>query len=97
MSLRTLRWTRRALGRLDLIGDQIARDNPAAAAAAINRLASSVGGLASHPALGRPGRIPGTRELVIPGLPYIVAYRVTEATVDILTVMHTAQQWPTRL
>jgi plasmid stabilization system protein ParE len=56
-----------------------------------------VDALAEHPAMGRPGRIEGTRELVLADIPCIVPYRVTRETVDVLTVMHTAQQWPSSL
>jgi toxin ParE1/3/4 len=97
MTGRALRWTRRALRRLDQIGAHIALDNPEAAASVVTRLAAMTDVLAAHPNLGRPGRLEGTRELVVPGLPYIVAYRVMPASVDILTVIHTAQEWPKAL
>lgn len=97
MTLRTIRWTRRALGRLDHIGANIAQDNPEAAARVVSRIVTAVDTLASQPAMGRVGRIKTTRELVLTGVPYIVAYRVTDAHVDILTVMHAAQQWPETL
>jgi toxin ParE1/3/4 len=45
--------------------------------------------------MGRPGRVISTRELVVSGTPYIVAYRVREGVVEILAVIHGAQQWPT--
>jgi toxin ParE1/3/4 len=45
--------------------------------------------------MGRPGRVIGTRELIVPGTPYVVAYRVRESTMEVLAVMHSAQQWPT--
>jgi plasmid stabilization system protein ParE len=44
--------------------------------------------------MGRRGHLEGTRELVIPKLPYYAAYRVTENAVEILAVIHTARQWP---
>jgi plasmid stabilization system protein ParE len=47
--------------------------------------------------MGRNGRIMGTRELVITALPYIIPYRVTASSVDIITVMHAAQKWPQKL
>jgi plasmid stabilization system protein ParE len=47
--------------------------------------------------LGRTGRIKGTNELVLTDIPYIIAYRVTPASVQILTVMHAAQKWPDAL
>jgi addiction module RelE/StbE family toxin len=92
-----IRWTRRALGRLDQIGASIASESPAGAARIVARIASAVEPLARHPALGRPGRIEGTRELVLADAPYIIAYRVTAETVDVLTVLHAAQRWPEEL
>ena len=50
--------------------------------------------LADFPLSGRDGRVDGTRELVIPGTQYIVAYRVVDSGVEILAIMHGARQWP---
>jgi toxin ParE1/3/4 len=50
--------------------------------------------LADQPSLGRPGRVAGTRELVISGLPYIVVYAEQDGIVVILRVMHTSLKWP---
>ncbi len=54
----------------------IVRDDPEAAARIVERIVTSVEGLGAHPASGRPGRVPGTRELVVSGTPYLVPYRV---------------------
>jgi len=97
MTRRTLRWTRLALRRLDHIGAYIAQDNPEAAARVISRIVTAVDALAAQPAMGRAGRIKATRELVLADIPYIIAYRVTDNHVDILTVMHAAQKWPDTL
>ncbi|CCD88382.1 Addiction module toxin, RelE/StbE family [Bradyrhizobium sp. ORS 285] len=97
MSRRRLRWTRRALNRLDQIGAYIAENNPAAAARVVARIVVGVDSLAEHPAKGRPGRISGTRELVLTDIPYIVAYRVTPGSIEVLTVIHAAQRWPDTL
>lgn len=97
MSHRTIRWTKRALRRLDEIGADISKDSPMAAARVVARLASAVDALAEYPAMGRMGRIPGTRELVFADIPYIVPYRVTRHDVEILTVMHAARRWPDEL
>jgi addiction module RelE/StbE family toxin len=94
---RTLRWTRRALARLDQIGGYIAKENPEAAARVITRIVTAVDALAEQPGIGRPGRIRTTRELVLADIPYIIPYRVTDGYIDILTVMHAAQQWPEAL
>jgi toxin ParE1/3/4 len=56
----------------------------------------SVGRLAGLPRLGRPGRVEGTRELVVPNTPYIVAYAIIEDRVAILSVLHSARRWPDR-
>jgi addiction module RelE/StbE family toxin len=97
MTHRIVRWTRRATLRLDQIGGHIQRDNPAAASRVIARIISSADNLREQPNLGRPGRIPGTRELVFAEIPYIVAYRVTATVVEVVTVMHGAQRWPDKL
>ncbi|MCW1844216.1 type II toxin-antitoxin system RelE/ParE family toxin [Prosthecomicrobium hirschii] len=97
MSRRTIRWTKRALRRLDQVGQHIAKDSPDAAASVVARIAASVELLAEQPAIGRPGRITGTRELVLVDVPYIVPYRVARSDIEILTVMHTAQKWPDSL
>jgi toxin ParE1/3/4 len=59
-----------------------------------DRIRVQVEGLVQFPESGRPGRIEGTRELVIQRTPYIAAYRITGNTVRILRVLHGAQQWP---
>lgn len=97
MSGQTLRWTRRAVRRLDQIGAYIAKDDPEAAARVVARIVSAVDNLASHPVMGRTGRIKGTREYVFADIPYIVAYRVKPEAIEIVTVLHGAQQWPLKL
>jgi toxin ParE1/3/4 len=92
-----VRWLRRALRNLDQEADYIARDDPQAAAQFVERIAASVDLLATHLALGRPGRVPGTRELIVTGTPYIVPYRVRDDTVEILRVFHGARRWPEKL
>ncbi|MFM8608451.1 MAG: type II toxin-antitoxin system RelE/ParE family toxin [Hyphomicrobiales bacterium] len=94
MSRRAIKWTKRALRRLDQVGATIAEDNIAAASTVIARMVASVELLAQRPAMGRVGRVNGTRELVIDALPYIIPYRVKETTIEIITIMHTAQKWP---
>jgi toxin ParE1/3/4 len=47
--------------------------------------------------MGRPGRIEGTRELVITGTPFIVTYRIRRNDLQILAVMHTSRKWPVEL
>lgn len=94
---RSLFWTRRALKRVEQIGDHIAQDSPAAADKVMSRLLNVAQNLRTHPAMGRVGRISGTRELVLADLPYIIAYRVAENRIEILSVIHTSQRWPEEL
>ena len=90
-----LRWTRRAERDLNEIAAYIGQDSPAAAARVILELIDQVESLLpERPAVGRPGRVLGTRELVIGGLPYVIAYRVRERDIEVLRVLHTSRRWP---
>ena len=88
-------WTKRYLQELEGIGDYIAEHSPGSAARVVNEIHSKTGRLLStNPFIGRPGEIRGTRELVITGTPYIVAYRVTDTQIEVVFVQHGAKQWP---
>lgn len=91
------KWTRTALANLDEEAAYIAQQNPQAASDMVERIEKAVQLLADFPAMGRPGRVSGTRELVVPDTPYIVPYRVRGQTVHILRVFHTSRKWPSRL
>lgn len=91
-----VKWLRQALRNLDQEAEFIADNNPQAAAALVETVLASVERLADHPALGRAGRVPGTRELVIHGFPYLVPYRVKHDAVEVLRVFHTSRQPPKR-
>jgi toxin ParE1/3/4 len=92
-----VKWLRQALHNLDNIATYVAEDDPAAARDLVAEIEEVAGLLARHALLGRPGRIPGTRELVIAGTPFILAYRVAADEVQILRVLHGAQRWPSSL
>ena len=91
-----IKWVRLALDDLDAAGEFIARDNPKAAGGVLKRIWDAVQLLAEHPDAGRPGRVPGTRELVIADTTFIIPYRVVENTVQILRVLHGKRKWPRR-
>jgi len=75
------------------IVDYISDDNPNAALALMEEIQSKVAQLPAHPKRCRPGRVEGTRELVVrPN--YIVVYAETAAAVTVLRVLHAAQLWP---
>ncbi len=50
--------------------------------------------LRTSPNIGRPGRLYGTRELVITGTPFIILYRVRDGVIEILRGIHGARRWP---
>jgi toxin ParE1/3/4 len=87
-------WLRRALADRDAQLDFIAKDKPGAAIEQGDRIARQVGQLIQHPQIGRIGRQPGTRELVISRTPFIVVYRLKAERIELLRLLHGAQQWP---
>ena len=89
-----LEWSILAQADRDAIFNYIETDSPQAAITVDGRIREQVETLARFPESGRPGRIEGTRELVILRTPYIVAYLIVRNTVRILRVLHGAQRWP---
>jgi toxin ParE1/3/4 len=89
-------WLPSAIATRDAQLDYIAEDNPAAAVAQGDLLERQVELLISYPEMGRPGRIKGTRELVIGRTPFIVVYRINRKAkrIEVMRVLHGAQQWP---
>lgn len=90
-------WTPRAKDDLREIGHYIADFNPTAALALARRLRHSAKALADHPAIGRPGRVEDTRELVVFGTNYILPYRVRDGRLEILAALHASRGWPDAL
>lgn len=90
-------WLRVALRNLAQEAAHIAQDNPQAAAALVAEADRHTRLLARHPDMGRPGRVPGTRELVLTGFSYVIPYRVKANRVEILRVFHTSRKWPDAL
>lgn len=91
-----LEYSARFFRRLGEIASHIAQDDPDAARRTVLRIRQGAEGLKASPSMGRPGRVDGTRELVVTGTPYLVPYRVKGDRVQIITVMHGAQRWPER-
>jgi addiction module RelE/StbE family toxin len=87
-------WRSQALADIADLRDYIARDNPAAADQTARRVREAVTRLATFPHQGRQGRRVGTRELIVAGTPYLVVYRVREASVRVLRVLHAKRRWP---
>lgn len=72
------------------IHEFIARDNPVAANQVVQRIELALRRLSQFAYSGRPGDVEGTYELVVPRLPYIAVYRITDV-VEIVSVFHTSQ------
>jgi toxin ParE1/3/4 len=89
-----VRYTKRAIADLEEARAYIALDQPAATEAMALRIRSAIDGLRQFPERGRPGRLPGTRELVVPRTPFVVPYRVRARRVEILGILHGARAWP---
>ncbi len=89
-----IKWFSDALSDLIEIRNYIAEDKPQAAQDVADRIIKGVDLLKENPGIGRPGRVPHTKELVISGTPYIVPYRVKEDVVEVLRVFHGAMKWP---
>ncbi|HEX2770661.1 MAG TPA: type II toxin-antitoxin system RelE/ParE family toxin [Geobacteraceae bacterium] len=90
------RWLKRAAQELEEVETYIAGENPDSAVAMVLKIIEAVEMLDDFQGMGRPGRVSGTRELVVNGTPFVVPYRVRNGRVEILRVYHTARKWPDR-
>jgi len=90
----TVAWLRLALQDMQECAEFIAQDDPETAQLVVDRIWQEGQSLCVLPDRGRPGRVPGTRELVLQGLPYFLAYRVKGKNVQILRIVHAARYWP---
>ena len=93
-----LTWSPEAIDDLLSIRQYIAQDDPGSAikiVAAIVHLVEQQ--LPRFPHSGRPGRVEGTRELIVPSLPFIVPYRISGDGIDVIRVYHASRIWPGQL
>ncbi|KAF1019007.1 MAG: hypothetical protein GAK30_03350 [Paracidovorax wautersii] len=88
-----LHWTTHAIQDREAIYDYIEANNPSAALALDELFAEKAARLINQPSLGRPGRVPGTREWVA-HQNYILVYDVVGRSVRMLRILHAARQWP---
>lgn len=91
-----IQWTKGAERNLEQVEEYIAQNNPRAAVDTVLKIIRTAELLTEHSALGRAGRVVGTRELVIAGTPYILPYRIKNGCIQILRVLHGAMQWPNK-
>ena len=87
-------WTKQAIADLDRAYSYIAETDPDRSQDMIGRIEKAVQSLQQFPKMGRPGRVPQTRELVISRTPFILPYRVWQNRIEILAVLHGSRRWP---
>jgi toxin ParE1/3/4 len=92
-----VRWTQSAAGHLRSAFEYLDAENPRAATQSVERILAAVERLAVFPQMGRPGRVQDTRELLITGTPFLVAYRRKGEQIQILALLHGARKWPEKL
>jgi toxin ParE1/3/4 len=85
------RWLSSALADLDRVYEHISQGNSKAARHVFTRIRNATKNLKRFPESGRAGHVQGTRELLVTGLPYLLVYRITGDTIEILRVLHTSQ------
>ena len=89
-----VRWSPEASNDFVRIVEYLREQNPEAALRVARKIYTAIANLKTHPNRGRPGRVNGTRELVLAPLPYITVYRVLQEAVEVARVLHGAQRWP---
>ena len=89
-----VRWLQKAIKNLDAEADYIALENSTDAAEMFVYIKTKVDALSDFPSSGRPGRVPGTRELVIDQYPFVVPYRVAGDELHVLRIFHTHRKLP---
>jgi addiction module RelE/StbE family toxin len=90
-------WSRRAIRHLERLREYIERESEQNAALVAGRILKAVDLLESHPEIGRPGRVLGTRELVVSDKPYVIPYRVRRDCLELIAVFHGRQKWPLKM
>lgn len=90
-----LQWLPKAIQNRDQQIDYIAQRDPLAAISQGDEIERQTKSLVGTPPIsGRPGRKPGTRELVISKTPFVAVFRIKGQTIQIMRLLHSSQQWP---
>lgn len=90
-------WTPLAIAQLQSIYEYIAQDSATGAERVLEQIFAGAERLESYLNMGRPGRVEGTRELVIAGTPFVIPYRIRQNHVEVLAVFHASRKWPNAL
>ena len=89
-----LRWTETAAADLERIADYLSEHAPEHVVRIVRAIYTAPVKLVDFPGMGRPGKVDGTRELVLESLPYLVVYTHTGQTIHVVRILHGAQRWP---
>lgn len=90
-----IRWTEPAVRDLKHICNYLEEHKSSAVAQRVAvAIYETIDGLAQFPQRGRVGKKAGTREIVIQRLPYLAIYRIRLDALEVLRILHGAQQWP---
>lgn len=89
-----LEFTARAFRNIAAAEEYVARDNPVVAQKVVKTIYETAEKLESFPELGKPGRVPGTRELILAQYPYIIVYRIRVSRIVVYAVLHQSRKYP---
>jgi len=89
-----VKWTRQALDDISDIQEYIAIENHEAAYKVTCTIQNSIEKISLFPKIGKKGRVNDTQEMVVPSIPYIIAYTHDATTIYLLAIMHTSRKWP---
>jgi len=92
-----IRWSHQAAEDFESAIQHILKENPTAARRISRIIYDGIGALARFPRRGRTGRVEGTRELVFAPLPFVAVYRVKGEFVEVVRILHGAQEWPSQI
>lgn len=83
-----------AANQFQALYEHVSEENEAAADRIVGRIREAIFAATRMPRMGRIGRVRGTREIAVPGTPYLIAYRIADRQIHILAILHGAQDWP---
>lgn len=89
-----IKWLEDAIDDLQALRQYIANDKPSAVNRIAKQILKTINLLSNQPGMGRPGRVVGTREIIVASTPYILPYRVKNNSIEILRLLHAAMEWP---
>ncbi|MDV2358532.1 type II toxin-antitoxin system RelE/ParE family toxin [Vibrio cholerae] len=89
-----IKWLKKALINLEHSAEYLQEQNPQSARDFVKEVHELTELLKANPAMGRPGRVFGTRELILQKYPYIIPYRVKDNRIEILRVFPTRMNQP---